>query len=44
MKQTVDDEKTGLPGLGSWTRVYAVVLAILAAWVVALAVLGWMFP
>jgi hypothetical protein len=44
MKQTADDEKTGLPGLGSWPRVYAVVLAVLAAWVVVLAVLERMFP
>jgi hypothetical protein len=28
-----DDEKTGLPGLRSWARVYWFVLAVLVAWV-----------
>jgi hypothetical protein len=43
MKAPPDDEKTGLPGLRTWPTVYAVVLAILAAWVVILTVLTRLF-
>lgn len=28
-----DDEKTGLPALRTWPRVYGFVVAVLAAWV-----------
>lgn len=38
-----DDEKTGLPGLGSWRRVYLAVLATFIAWVGLLAVLTGIF-
>jgi hypothetical protein len=34
-----DENDTGLPGLGSWRAVYAVVLGIFALWVGLLAVL-----
>jgi hypothetical protein len=39
MKAPPDDEKTGLPGLRTWPKVYGVVLAILAAWVAILTAL-----
>jgi hypothetical protein len=30
---TPDEEKTGLPGLRTWGRVYGFVLAVLAGWI-----------
>ena len=44
MKPPPDDEKTGLPGLRSWGRVYWVVIAIFAAWVGLLTALTRAFP
>jgi hypothetical protein len=40
MKAPEDDEKTGLPGLRTWSQVYLAVIVIFAAWVALLAVLG----
>ena len=35
-----DEDKTGLPGLRTWRRVYAAVLATTAVWLVLLWALG----
>jgi hypothetical protein len=43
MKPPADDEATGLPGLRSWRRVYALVLVILVAWIGLLAALTRMY-
>jgi len=34
-----DDERTGLPGLRSWGRVYWIVIGVFAAWVALLTAL-----
>jgi hypothetical protein len=33
MKSPPDDEMTGLPGLRTWRRVYALVLVVFVVWV-----------
>ena len=40
MKEPVDDEITGLPGLRTWRQVYAAVIVTFVLWVALLAVLG----
>jgi hypothetical protein len=39
-----DDERTGLPGLRTWLRVYLVVVGTLIAWIGLLALLTRAFP
>jgi hypothetical protein len=39
MKAPPDDEKTGLAGLRTWSRVYWGVLVVLAAWIAILTAL-----
>jgi hypothetical protein len=39
-----DDEKTGLPGLRTWPRVYWVVVGTMVAWIGLLALLTRAFP
>ena len=43
MKPPEDDADTGLPGFRTWGRVYAVVVAVLVAWVAVLSALSWMY-
>jgi hypothetical protein len=43
MKEPVDDETTGLPGLRTWRQVYLAVIVIFLLWVGLLAALSRMF-
>jgi hypothetical protein len=43
MNPPEDDGKTGLPGFRTWGRVYAFVVAVLAAWVALLTALTWLY-
>jgi hypothetical protein len=40
MKEPVDDEITGLPGLRTWRQVYAAVMVTFVLWVALLTFLG----
>jgi hypothetical protein len=43
MKEPVDDETTGLPGLRTWRQVYVAVAITFILWVVLLSVLSRVF-
>jgi hypothetical protein len=44
MTEPPDDERTGLPGLRSWRRVYLWVLVVLVVWIGLLSALSRLFP